>query len=363
MAARKPSTLKPKQFLQSMKAGEKPAAGYLFLGAETFFRDRCRKSLEKAVLGGEASEDSLIRIDLKEQPLARVLDEARTLSLFATSRLVVVANAENALPSGRSAKDSADAAKLAAYFKDPSPGVVLAFESIKFDARDRDDQAKLERVAQFFVSVPVTVEMDRLTPAEALKGCALLARNMGLDIDNDTLAELVEMLGADMARLEGEMQKLQLYAEPGRPVTRADIETLVPEARQSGVFELTDALARKQRDRALRIVATLNESGAYWPMQVTLLASLFRQALAVKESGARSAKAAMDALARSGVRTWFSRAQQLVDTAQQFTRTELENALLALYEADKALRSPRPDDRLIMENLLLKLTANRAARA
>jgi DNA polymerase-3 subunit delta len=139
-------------------------------------------------------------------------------------------------------------------------------------------------------------------------------------------------------------------------VTRADIETLVPEARQSGVFELTDALAHKQRDRALRIIDTLNESGAYWPMQVTLLASLFRQTLAVKESGARSAKQAMDALAGSGVRTWFSRAQQLVDTAQQFSRGELENALEALYEADKDLRRPRPDDRLVMETLLLKLT-------
>ena len=91
--------------------------------------------------------------------------------------------------------------------------------------------------------------MDRLTASDALKGCALLARNMGLEIDRDVLAELVEMLGADMARLENELQKLQLYAEAGKPVTREDIETLVPEARQSGVFDLTDALANKQRER------------------------------------------------------------------------------------------------------------------
>ena len=357
MASRKPAGIKPKQFLQDMKAGKKPAAGYLLLGAEVFFRDRCRKALKKAVLGeGEPSEDSLIQIDLKEQSIARVLDETRALSLFATSRLILASNAEAALPSGRSAKGSADAEQLAAYFGDPTPGVVLAFEATKLDTRERDDKAKIERVAQLYASVPVTILIDRLTPGDALKGAALLARNMGLDIDRDVLSELVEMLGADMARLENELQKLHLYAEAGKPVTRQDIETLVPEARQSGVFDLTDALSRKQRDRALQIVATLNESGAYWPMQVTLLASLFRQALAVKESGARSAKQAMDALAQSGVRTWFTRAQELVATAQKFSRAELENALVALYEADKALRSPRPDDRLIMENLLLKLT-------
>jgi DNA polymerase-3 subunit delta len=356
VASRKQTSLKPKAFLQAMKAGEKPAAGYLFLGAEVFFRDRCRRALKQAVLGGEATEEGLIQIDLKEQPIARVLDETRTLSLFASSRLVFALNADQALPSGRSAKDAADAEELAAYFRDPTPGVVLAFECTKLDARDRDDKAKIDRVAQFYASVPVLVEMERLSPNDALKGAALLARNLGLDIDTDTLSELVEMLGQDMARLENELQKLQLYAENGRPITRDDIALLVPEARQSGVFELTDALARKERDRALRILDTLNESGAYWPMQVTLLASLFRQTLAVKESGARSAKQAMDQLARSGVRTWFSRAQQLVDTAQKFSRSELENALEALYEADRDLRRPRPDDRLIMETLLLKLT-------
>ena len=144
MASRKPAGLKPKQFLQDMKAGKKLAAGYLLLGNEIFFRDRCRQALKKAVLGEEVSEDSLIQIDLKEQSMARVLDETRTLSLFATSRLIVATNAEAALPSGRSAKGSADAAELAAYFGNPTPGVVLAFEATKLDARDprRQGQAR-----------------------------------------------------------------------------------------------------------------------------------------------------------------------------------------------------------------------------
>ncbi|MEZ5366108.1 MAG: hypothetical protein R2748_28180 [Bryobacterales bacterium] len=119
MAARKQTKIKPKQFLQELKAGEKPAFGYLFLGAEIFFRDRCRKGLKKAVLGDDVTEDGLLLIDLKEQSLTRVLDETRSLSLFASSRLIFVSNAENALPAGRSAKDAPNAAALAAYFKTP----------------------------------------------------------------------------------------------------------------------------------------------------------------------------------------------------------------------------------------------------
>ncbi len=350
------AALKPKAFLRALQAGERPPAGVLLLGPEIFFRDRCRKALKQAVLGEDAGEEGLIDIDLKEQPVTRLLDETRSFSLFATSRLIIGRNAEGALPSGRGKSANDPSAALKDYFKDPTPGVTVLFECTRFDPADRDDKAKLERVAKMFASAPWVVELHRLSASDALKGCALLAQKMELDIDRDALAELVEMLGADMARLENELQKLKLY-RPDGPVTRQDLELMTPEARQSGAFELTDALARKDRGRALELIDTLSKTGAYWPMQITLLASLFRQALAVKELGGRNPNALSSELSRRGVRIWPSRAQQLAGMAAQFTREGLREALVALFEADRDLRRERPDDRVILEQLVLRLTA------
>ena len=147
-----------------------------------------------------------------------------------------------------------------------------------------------------------------------------------------------------------------MFAEPDRPITRAEIETLVPEARQSGVFELSDALGRKDRTRALEVLDTLAKSGVYWPMQLTMLGGLFRQALAVREMGGRSPQQVSAQLSRHGARVWPSRARQLIDIARQFSRDQLECAVVALHQADCDLRRERPDDRIIMEKLVLELT-------
>jgi DNA polymerase-3 subunit delta len=243
------------------------------------------------------------------------------------------------------------------YFADPTPGVVVAFECTKFDARERDDKAKADRVAKFFGAVPVTVEMDRLSADDTFRAVEALAERKGLKVESDVLTELADMLGGDLARLESELEKLSLYASESGVITRADVEVLTPEARQGGVFELSDALARKDCGRALEIVNTLASGGAYWPMQLTLLAGLFRQALAVRESNARDSRQVVSVLGRYGVRIWPSRAQQLLGVAKKFSNQEIERALTCFFEADRDLRCERPDDRFIMERLVVELTA------
>ena len=58
--------MKPKAFTQSLKAGA-PKSGYLFVGNELFFRDRCRRALKTAMFGNDAqaAEEGIVEIDLK----------------------------------------------------------------------------------------------------------------------------------------------------------------------------------------------------------------------------------------------------------------------------------------------------------
>ncbi len=347
----------PKQFLQN--APKSPlASGYLFLGNELFYRDRCRRALLQAALGegAQSGHEGLTEFDLAEQPLHKLIDDARTFSLFADKRLIIGSNAEAALPRNL-ATVSPDAEALGRYFEKPTPGVVVLFESTRYDWSDRDDKARLERMTKFFSAVPETVKFERFSAAEALAAAQALAKRLNLAIEPDALSELVEMLGNDVARLSNDLEKIALYAEGGRAVTRADIELLVPEARQRGMFEFSDALVRKDRQRALEILDTLALSGEHWPMQLSLLAGLFRQALAAKEQSVRSVQDAMRVFNQQNIRIWPARAKQIVDIARQYSRKELERAVSAMFEADRDLRRERPDDRVIMEQLVVNLTA------
>jgi DNA polymerase-3 subunit delta len=347
------------QFLvQLQKKG--PSPGYAFLGNELFARDGCRKALLEAALPPEERERGLSQYDLAETRLESIVAEARTLALFAPARLIIAYNAENVLTRGKEGEEEDESPPpgsdvLEAYFRNPTPGVVLLFEATRFDWDDREERKKLERLAQFFRAVPVLVELRRLSERAALEGARGLAQQARLGIADALLAELVEALGYDMARIANEISKLETYSE-GREISREELAKLVPEARTSGMFDLTDALASKDRRRALEILDTLTRMDVYLPLQINFLAGVFRNALAVKESGARSESEVNRLFSRLGLPVWPARARQALDAARRFTREQLESAVVRLFEADRDLRRERPEDRLILEKLVWELT-------
>ena len=354
--------------LQLQRKGPAPklAAGYLFLGSELFSRDGCRKALIGAVLRPEEREGGLVEYDLGETALEALIDDARTLSLFNPSRLIVGYNAEAVTGRGRRAEETAEedeesggrakAGLLENYFARPTPGVVLLFEAVRLDWDDRDEKKKLEALERFFAAVPVKIELRRIDQRAALEGARSLALQNQLQIEDALLAELAEALGHDMVRIANEISKLAVYSGGKGEITRETLAALVPEARSSGLFELTDALAARNRKRALEILDTLARMDVYLPLQVNFLAGLFRHALAVKESGARSETDVSRLFNRLGLPIWPARARQALETARRFSREQLERAVILLFETDRDLRRERPDDRIIMEQLVWELT-------
>lgn len=351
----------PQQFLTQLKQRE-PGPAYLFLGPEPYQRDYCRKTLiERALPDPEARENGLTRLDLEETTLEAVIDDARSLSLFTAQRALVVSNAEAALPRGKGAAaedeekprgTAAGAAALERYLKDPAPGVTLVFEAARFDFHG-EDKKKLERVRDFYSDVPVVVEFAPMSAAQARQFAGKLAERAGVEIGATELDLLVEALGAEAGRIATEIEKLRLY---GKRIGEEEISKLVPEARDSTIFALVGALGRGDRAASLDTLDTLIRQSEYLPLALSFLATQFRLALAAKEAGLRSAQQIQGHFAKQGMPMWPSRAEQVYQTVSKFSRGKLEAGLKTIYEADRSLRDIRPDDRVVMEDLILRLT-------
>lgn len=350
----------PVQFLARMKRNE-VAPAYLFLGAESYQRRRCRQALLDAMLAPEERENGVTQYDLTEAAMAAVLDDARSLSLFAPRRVIVVTNAEAALPRQRPDEDdagtSADGADLiAGYMRDPTPGVVLVLEAVRFDF-EGEEKKKLERVRNAYSAVTETIELRRLSMDDAMVEARALARQSGVTIEPPALSLLVEVSGGDMARIAVELEKLALFARGGRSISAEQIAVLVPDARSTTIFSLVAALGRHDRRRGLELLDTLCREGEYLPLALAFLSTQFRLALVSSESGLRSPQQIQGHFSRAGVPMWSSRAEQIYQTASRFSRQQLERALQLIFEADRDLRSARPDDRIVMERFVLELTA------
>jgi DNA polymerase-3 subunit delta len=350
----------PDQFLARMKKGA-IAPAYLFLGTEAYGRDRCREALVSATLAPEDREAGLAQYDLRESALPDVVEDARSLSLFASKRVILVANAEMALPKMKSAEEEEEdtespgpggAQSLDDYMKDPTPGVVLLFEATRFDF-EGEEKRRLDRVRKFYASVAEAVELRRYSLDEARQEAQDLATRAGLSIERTSLDLLVEALGADMARIAIEIEKLRLY---GKPIGDEEIGTLVPEARATTIFALVSALGRRDRRRSLQILDTLTRDGEYLPLALSFLSTQFRMALVSKESGLRSAQQIQGHFTRLGVPVWGSRADQIYQTVAKFSKEQLELGIKLIFEADRDMRSTRPDDRIVMEKFIFALT-------
>ena len=126
----------PAQFLARMKRKE-IAPAYLFLGAEAYQGRRCREALLDAMLGPDERENGLAQYDLNGS-LARAGGGRRALA-FAVCRATRHSGLQrrSRAPPARNRKKktkptgpaAGGARELAAYMKDPSPGVVLAVRS------------------------------------------------------------------------------------------------------------------------------------------------------------------------------------------------------------------------------------------
>ena len=351
----------PAQFQARVKKGTVPPAT-LLLGPEAYERRRIKDALL-----GTVPADAVSQHDLAELTLAEILDDARSLSLFASERLIWIVNAELALPRARAAAaddeegdslgaaGAGDAAPLAAYLKDPTPGVTLVFEAIRHDF-EGEDKRKQDRVRKFYAAIPDVVELEKYAPQEARREAESLIRQAGFRMDPAALDLLIESLGADIARVAVEIEKLSLFAG-NRAIGVEDIAALVPDARATTIFALVNALGRRDRARALGILDTLTREGEYLPLALAFLSTQFRMALVAREAGLKSSQQIQGHFSRLGVAMWASRAEQVYQTVGKFNKPQLERALGLIYKADKGLRDARPDDRIVMETFIMELVS------
>jgi DNA polymerase-3 subunit delta len=352
--------MSPAQFLARVKRNEIPPV-CLFLGQEGYNRKRCREALIAAAKGIEPEFQ-----DAAETSLAAIIDDARSMSLFASERLIFVVGAEAAMPrTSRSAAaevadDSDDEPEsrsapaddvLAAYVKSPTPGVTLIVEATRWDL-DGEDKAKSDRARKFFGAINEVVEFRRFSSDDARMELDRIAKASNLKLDPAAAEALVEALGADVARIAVEAEKLALY---GKPITAEELPQLVPDARQSTIFALVNAVGRRDRLTALKTLDTLVREGEYLPLALTFLATQFRLALVAKEANLRGSSAVQGHFQRAGVPMWGSRAEQVAQTATKFSKEQLERGLSLIFEADRDLRSARPDDRTVVENFVTRL--------
>ncbi len=180
--------------------------------------------------------------------------------------------------------------------------------------------------------------------------------------------------------IASDFEKLCLYSQgkqlltpteapsPSAPeITLGDVETMVLAAKQRSLYELTDAISRRDQPHALALLhGLLNASDGGEDSAIGhlyMLARTFRQMLILLDKNVRDSRTLWSVL-WPGFRMPSFAAEDLIRQARRYkSRSELTRALRLIARADLTIRSSPPDKRLVLERLVLALATDTTPRA
>ncbi|HSD66156.1 MAG TPA: DNA polymerase III subunit delta [Vicinamibacteria bacterium] len=297
----------------------RPGPIQAIVGEDTYLAEEALDRVLAAAIG-EDRQDGLQVFYGDEARWDVVLGAARTGSLFAPRRAVVVRRAE--LLKG-------DEEAVFAYAGDPAPDATLVLVAAKPDRR-RNPWKKL---------LPKVTVHD----ASPKKGRALRAhveqelRGRGLRFAPDALEDLLAEVGQDLRRLMGEVDKLEAFAAERTEIRADDVAAVLGRGLGQPLYLLSDAFAGREVVVSLELVARLLGDGEDG---LRLLSTLHRSLRQVRGARAmREARAPRDEIgAKLLPPNMQFKLDSLLAAAGRWTDDDLGHALVALDVADRRMK-------------------------
>ncbi len=183
-------------------------------GKEPLLIDDAQRKLKESLAAARDTQVDAIRFDGTQATLAEVLDELRSFGLMMQHKLVVVADADKFVTDQREA--------LERYAESPAEQATLLLKPDKWN--------KSWRLHKAIAKVGQVVECT--TPPGSLKSWIRerAKSTHQCDIAPAAAELLIERIGKNLGRLDGELGKLAAGLGDGRKIEPEDVEALVGRA-------------------------------------------------------------------------------------------------------------------------------------
>ncbi len=311
-------------------------AVYLLHGPERFLIEQLLTKLKTLVLQGPMSDFNCDQLRASEVTGAEIVSRAQEIPMMASKRLLVVEDGQKL--------SADDLAALDPYLADPAPETCLVIVAEKLDLR-RGPLVRAKKRGQILAAEPL--KERGIGPFMRSR-----AKARGIALSSEARSALAAAVGPDCAALDDALERLGLYAGPGREVTEEDVAEVVTAVRERSIFELVDAVGNHIPARALAVLEDLLARREEPIMINAMVARHFRLLLGARiHLHRRAAHGEMASLL--GVPPFV--AKKLVSQARQFRGADLEKSLARLSRADLELKSSRRPPQLVVERAVLDL--------
>ncbi|PIS04833.1 MAG: DNA polymerase III subunit delta [Candidatus Buchananbacteria bacterium CG10_big_fil_rev_8_21_14_0_10_42_9] len=192
-------------------------------------------------------------------------------------------------------------------------------------------------------------EFSALEPHELKRWLSKYCQDKNLKIESNALDLLLDWVGNDLWRLVNEMEKLKAYAA-GKKITKTEIELLSIGSFDDNVFNMTDAIGKRQHALALQLLEDQFHLGIN---HLSLLATItwqFKNLLAVKSLAGENLNE--KAIAKTTKLHPFV-VKKSLQQVSNFSLEELKLIYNRLLETDQALKNSATSPQALLDLLIL----------
>ena len=309
---------------------------YLLYGEEAYLKKQYRDKLHQAIV---PLEDTInyAYYEGKGINVREVIDLAETLPFFAEHRLIVLENSgffKNASP------------ELADYLKELPETTAMIFVESEIDKRGKLYKAVKEKGR--------IVELGRQDEGTLLRWIAGNVRREGKQITEQTIRFFLTKVGTDMENIQKELEKLFCYALDKQEISAEDVEEICTTQITNQVFDMVEAVAKKQQRKALDYyydLLALKEP----PMRILfLLTRQFRLLWEVKDMD-RQGYPRKEIATKAGLHPFVVGKYQ--EQARAFSEPALRKILEDSVDMEECIKTGRLSDTLGIELFIMKYSA------
>jgi DNA polymerase-3 subunit delta len=168
---------------------------------------------------------------------------------------------------------------------------------------------------------------------------------------------LAEISGPELSSVADAFERVSLYVGQGHPITEDAIATCLVRVRQSTVWELLQAVGRRELGSALVALDDVYDPRDRGLRLIGLLAWSLRQLIKF-EAASRGGAPPEEAARRAGAPPFKGR--ELAGQIRRLRRGELERWLLLLLEADLELKGSKRPPRATVEDVIMRMCESTA---
>ena len=304
---------------------------YLLYGEERYLKKQYTQRLREALTTGDDMNTHFY--EGKDVPVGEIIDLAETMPFLAERRVIFLSDTGLFKSGGE---------KLSEYLTNANETTYFVFTESEIDKR-----SKLFKVVSSKGCAVDFAVQDENTLKKWIAG--ILAKE-GKKITESTVLCFLSKTGTDMENIQMELEKLISYCMDRDVVTSEDVETICTTRLNDRIFDMVEAVAKKQTDRALALYYDLLALKVS-PIQIlAMIARQYNHLLQTKELKKRGF-ADRDIASKIGVPPFA--VGKYVAQASRYKSAELRRFLEQCVQADSDVKTGRMNDKMSVELLIL----------